>query len=223
MADASIGEVRIYWEKPLEERYQEAQVGPFGDGPRCPVLVTGRLRLRMLRPDDLDFLTELDTDERVVRYIHGGSVSAGSARQYAEAVIESAPRRVDLHRWMIDTAHNCLRIGWIELSKYRQERKRDDLSDDVQLSYQLSPGHWGRGYATEAARAVLEYTFQETRLDRVVAYAHPENVRSVRVIEKLGFLPDGHCTDGVRNVCSFYFLPRQRWRQMQIQQGQGQQ
>ena len=203
--------------------HAEAMARGFGDGPRCPVLATERLRLRMLRPDDLDFLTELDTDERVVRYIYGGTVSAGSARQYAEAVIESAPRRADLHRWIIETAHNGLRIGWIELSKYRQEPKREDLSDDVQISYQLSPDNWGRGYATEAARAVLEYAFQETRLDRVVAYARPENVRSIRIIEKLGFLPDGHCTDGVRNVCPFYFLPRERWRQMEIQQEQGQQ
>lgn len=155
MADEFTGEVRIYWEKPLAQRYQEAMAGEFGDGPRCPVLATERLRrLRMLRPDDLDFLTELDTNERVVRYIHGGTVSAGSARQYAEAVIESAPRRADLHRWIIETAHSSQRIGWIELSKYRQESKREDLSDDVQISYQLSPDNWARGYATEAARAV---------------------------------------------------------------------
>lgn len=217
MAETSTDEtLQSHSERSLEQRYQEL-VKHIGE-PRCPLLLTERLRLRIPRPDDLDFLAGLDTDGRVMEYIHDGVLTASQARQFAQLLIEMAPTHIRRHRWTIETVYNNLRIGWIELSKYEQERKRDDWSDDVQLSYQLSPDHWGRGYAPEAARAVLQYAFQETRLGRVVAYARPENVRSVRVIEKLGFLPDGHCTDGAGNVCSFYFLPRERWREMQIQQ-----
>jgi RimJ/RimL family protein N-acetyltransferase len=109
------------------------------------------------------------------------------------------------------TTNEGLCIGWTELSKYRQEPKRDG-SDDVQLSYELSPECWGRGYATEAGRAVLEYAFGRLKLDRVVAFARPDDTKSVRVIEKLGFFADGLCTDGAGNVCSFHVLPLQRWQ-----------
>jgi hypothetical protein len=54
------------------------------------------------------------------------------------------------------------------------------------------------------------------KLDRVVAFARPENVRSISVLQKLGFLPEGDCTDYAGTDCSFYFLPRERWRQRRI-------
>lgn len=194
----------------LSERYAQA-MARSGRKPMCPVLTTQRLRLRMPRPDDLDFLTALDTDEQVMRYIHSGPLRACEARVYAAALIQLAPMRAQLHRWIIENPGQTLRIGWIELSKYEQERKRE-LSDDVQLSYEISPEFWQQGYTTEAAGAVLEYAFATIELDRLVAFARPENVKSLRVIDKLGFLPDGDCTDGAENVCSFYFLPRESWR-----------
>jgi RimJ/RimL family protein N-acetyltransferase len=86
-----------------------------------------------------------------------------------------------------------------------------ELADDVQLSYEISLEYWGQGYATEPAGAVLADAFGTLELDRLVAFARPENVNSVRVLGKLGFLPDGNCTDDAGNVCSFYFLPRERW------------
>lgn len=195
----------------LSERYACILKRCSKSRPMCPVLITQRFRLRMLRPDDLELLTALDTDERVMQYIHGGAMSARRARLYAETFIETAPLRIHLHRWIIERPDQSLRIGWMELSKYEQEPKRD-LSDDIQLSYEISPENWGQGFATEAGQSVLDHAFGKLELDRVVAYARPENVRSLRVLKKLGFLRDGACTDGAGNVCRFYFLPCKRWR-----------
>lgn len=197
----------------LSERYARA-MQLRGDGrPKCPVLITQRLTLRIPQPDDVDFLTGLDMDERVMQYIHDGVLSTRYARIYAENVIEIAPIRAHLHRWIIQSREQGIRIGWIELSKYGQESKRADSSDDVQLSYEISPERWNQGYATDAGKAVLEYAFGTIELDRVVAYTRPENVRSIRVLQQLSFLRDGECTDGARNVCHFYFLPRERWHE----------
>jgi RimJ/RimL family protein N-acetyltransferase len=197
----------------LSERYARAMQLRDDGRPKCPVLITQRLTLRIPEPDDVDFLTGLDTDERVMRYIHDGILSTRYARIYAENVIEIAPIRAHFHRWIIQNREQSVRIGWIELSKYGQESKRADSSDDVQLSYEISPERWNQGYATEAGKAVLEYAFGTIELDRVVAYTRPENARSIRVLQNLSFLRDGECTDGARNVCHFYFLPRERWRE----------
>ena len=122
--------------------------------------------------------------KKVMKHINDGPMNASQARGYAETIIELAPRRAHLHRWMIEHLDGTGRIGWIELSKYRGERKRADLSDDIQLAYELWPAAWGCGYATEAAHAVLKHAFETLKfLDRVVAYTRPENVRSVEFLK----------------------------------------
>ena len=198
----------------LLERYERAMEGAFGNGSLCPVLSTDRLRLRMPHPDDIDFLVELDTDQAVMKHINDGPMSASQARLYAETIIELAPRRAHLHRWTIEHLDGTGRLGWIELSKYRGERKRADLSDDIQLAYELSPAAWGCGYTTEAGHAGLKHAFETLkRLDRVVAYVRPDNLRSVRVLEKLRFIPDGVCRNEMARAYSFYVLPIERWRE----------
>ena len=62
---------------------------------------------------------------------------------------------------------------------------------DVELTYTLARAVWGRGYATEAARAILVWGFAGLRLRRLVAVAYPGNTASVRVLEKLGMAPQG--------------------------------
>ena len=59
------------------------------------------------------------------------------------------------------------------------------------LGYEVSPEHWGRGYATEAARAMLEFGFGELGVRRVWAECVPENAASRRVMEKLGMRREG--------------------------------
>ena len=74
----------------------------------------------------------------------------------------------------------------------------------VEIGWRLAAKHWGLGYATEGARAVLEFGFEALRLGEVVSFTAPGNLRSRRVMEKIGMvhnpaddfdhptLPDGH-------------------------------
>jgi RimJ/RimL family protein N-acetyltransferase len=61
----------------------------------------------------------------------------------------------------------------------------------VELGYRLVPRCWGRGLATEGALAAIDYGFRVLRLPRLLGLVHPENTRSVRVLEKCGFALDG--------------------------------
>ena len=62
---------------------------------------------------------------------------------------------------------------------------------DVEAAYILRRDRWGRGYATEALRAVLEIGHEQLGMERIVALAYPENDASRRVMEKAGMRPDG--------------------------------
>lgn len=59
---------------------------------------------------------------------------------------------------------------------------------EIEIGYRLARSHWGRGYATEAARAVRDYAFQTLGVQRLIALVDPENTASIRVAEKLGMV-----------------------------------
>ena len=63
---------------------------------------------------------------------------------------------------------------------------------EAMLWYTMHPLHWGRGYATEAAHALIDFGFRELRLHRIWADCDPANVASTRVLEKLGLRREGH-------------------------------
>jgi ribosomal-protein-alanine N-acetyltransferase len=75
---------------------------------------------------------------------------------------------------------------------------------EASLGYGVAPAYWGRGYVTEAARALVAAGFRELRLHRVTATCQPENTGSARVLEKLGMTREGHLR---RHVWQ-----RDRWR-----------
>lgn len=82
-------------------------------------------------------------------------------------------------------------IGTICLT---EDQKRDNTQARM-LGYALSEDLWGRGYMTEAAKCVVLYGFNELCLSLISAYCYPHNLRSKRVLEKLGFRYEGTLTD----------------------------
>ncbi|HBY99311.1 MAG TPA: hypothetical protein DEP84_36125 [Chloroflexi bacterium] len=84
-------------------------------------------------------------------------------------------------------------LGWFAAFSEDRDRFVGDAvlqplagTGEIEIGYHLVPDAWGKGYATEAAEALLDYGFQALRLPRVVAVALPENRRSLRVLERLG-------------------------------------
>ena len=82
---------------------------------------------------------------------------------------------------------------------------------EVEIAYHYLPSAWGRGYATEAARAILEFGFKTIRLEEVVGLVFPENVASSRVLEKAGMWYVGQASyfgiDGLKK----YSAKREAW------------
>jgi RimJ/RimL family protein N-acetyltransferase len=62
---------------------------------------------------------------------------------------------------------------------------------EIEVGYRLAPNAWGRGYATEGARAVVRYGFADLGLDRIIGLTHPDNAASQRVLQKAGLKDSG--------------------------------
>ena len=159
------------------------------DRPAPPTFETPRLLLRTLQPDDQEFLADLDCDPDVMEFVHSGPLPRNEALKYAAAEIELARYRWHLGKFIVELREGGARIGWVELSIFDGVFDPDEkwMGDDVNLGFEFSKDHWGRGFASEAARAVLAHAFDTIHLDRVVAYTHKDNVRSARLLERLGF------------------------------------
>jgi RimJ/RimL family protein N-acetyltransferase len=76
-------------------------------------------------------------------------------------------------------------LGWVLLMPL------DAVGPEIEIGWRLRRDAWGAGLATEAARAVLDYAFMILALPEVVADIHPENMRSIRVAEKIGLILRG--------------------------------
>ncbi len=143
------------------------------------VLETPRLILREWRPDDWVRFKPIAADPRVIRYVGTGQVpSDEQIRTYIETA-RKLYRDEGFCLWPLVSRKNRELIGFCGL---------DHLwgGDEIEIGYWLAPDYWGKGLATEAAQAVLEYGFDQLGLERIVAVAHPENQASIRVLQKLG-------------------------------------
>ena len=81
------------------------------------------------------------------------------------------------------------------------------IAPEPELLYALRPDLWGRGLATEAARACIEWLFETHPVSRVLAGADPANERSQRVLERLGFIPIDEPLTGFEHI-RYFALPR---------------
>ncbi len=172
-----------------------------------PELFSARLRLRPLRSSDEEFLAGLDADPTVMEYIHNGVMSRAAALRFARSEIEMAAFRRSWGKWLVELRNTVEAVGWVWMGKLSGYDR-----DDLQIGYEFAPAHWNHGYATEAAARVVEYAFQEVQMDRVAAIARPDNMRSVRVLAKLGFQIVGKRRDEGRNLCDEFRLTMEQWQ-----------
>lgn len=150
------------------------------------MIETARLIIRPFTLADLDALAALRADEEVMRYIH-------TVPQTREVVRERIARFTKQHdergfaQWAVTDKETDALLGWCGMGYL------DDTPPNIEIGYGLGVPHWGKGYATEAARACLRYGFEELNIPIIAAVALPENSASRHVMEKCGlkYLRDG--------------------------------
>jgi len=149
-----------------------------------PRLETQRLTLRPFTTDDISTLTRLANDRAVARTTTiPFPYTETHAREWIASHAPAAARREGLV-WAITDRFTARLMGTIEL-RFRSPRHVGELG------YWLGKAFWGRGYMTEAARAVLAYGFEQAGLYRIQAKHWHNNPASGRVMQKLGMTYEG--------------------------------
>lgn len=158
-------------------------------------IASDRLHLRPWRDDDADFLLDLESRWEVVRFL-GAHPTTLNTHEDALASIERR-RAIDdpIHGiWVITTATDGRRVGNLLLKPIPLSTgEPPDAPSDVEIGWHLHPDAWGRGYATEAAAAVLDDAFSRG-LAKVLAVTHPDNHASQAVCRRLGMTHVGRTT-----------------------------
>lgn len=143
------------------------------------IFSTERLLFRRFTLDDSSLIHQMNSDPLVLKYVHELASTPERALERLQNNILPQYLQYGYGRWAVCLKEENDFIGWCGL-KFRSERNETDLG------YRFIPSYWGKGYATEAAMACLDYGFNHLQLNRITAAAHIENSASLHIIEKCG-------------------------------------
>jgi len=161
-------------------------------------LTTERLSLKPLAPDDLDLCIELFTDPVVTQYANGVSSESEIRKDMPNYTKRGGNGCVGI--WCISNNTTGEKLGDIALLPIPIEEDDTDFGlvipgkmpkGDIEIGYFLKPSAWGQGYATEACRRILQFAFEDSPIEYVIATFEEENTASKHVLEKVGFTDHG--------------------------------
>ncbi|HEU0335711.1 MAG TPA: GNAT family N-acetyltransferase [Gaiellaceae bacterium] len=145
------------------------------------VLTTPRLRGSPLCADDSDDLAALHRDQQVLAAFGAGPLTAEETREFLERRLRHW-REHGFGIWVFRDAAGSF-VGRCGIHRWSL-----DGVDEVELGYVVRSALWSRGYATEMGHAVVSHALSALGLATLVGFTRRENVRSRRVLEKLGFV-----------------------------------
>lgn len=150
-----------------------------------PELITDRLRLRALHTGDAEALATLYAIPDVMRFLnYDPADSPEKARGLIQWFQQMYDNRENV-QWAIVLSETDAFIGMCGTYHWERDNRR------VDLGYLLHPDHWGKGFATEAARAITRWCFEALGVHRVQADCTEGNDASARVLMKCGFTHEG--------------------------------
>lgn len=148
------------------------------------ILETERLYLREYNLSDVKRMAEIHADEDTMKYIGKGGVrNEEQTRRGIEYFIKGQTEN-GFTLWAVIEKETGNLIGHCGLD-YIPDKS------DIEIAYLLAKECWGKGYATEIAKETLRYAREKLNLNRIVAMTFPENLPSIKVLDKIGMKPDG--------------------------------
>lgn len=159
------------------------------------VLETERLVLRLLTMNDVDALFPMYSDPEVRRYFPDFTRTYEETEEEVEYFVNRCYQKHGFGLWAtIDKATGDL-IGRCGLLSWEIAGR-----DEVEVAYLLGKAHWGQGLATEAARGIVQYAFEQLDIPRLICLVDPGNLASQNVAQKIGMTLefDGDIGDGER-------------------------
>ncbi len=147
-------------------------------------LETERLQLRAIDNSDAEHLFELNRDPEVMRYLGKEYNTIEGAREALKLVVARNERyQNQLGLFAAFVRENGAYIGWFIL---RPEREKPDDLQNLEIGYRLLKSAWGKGYGTEASKALFEKARVDFKARRIYAVAMKDNRASRNIMEKIG-------------------------------------
>ncbi|TAK74600.1 MAG: GNAT family N-acetyltransferase [Gammaproteobacteria bacterium] len=146
------------------------------------LLETERLILKTIELSDLDNLVALRSDPEVMKYISQGEIQTKEEVETFMAKAIPYHEKHGLGFCSVFEKESSIFVGQAGLFHLGY----DDTRSDIEIGYRLHKKFWGKGYATELAKALIQWGFEHLSIKKLVAVAHPENRGSQRVLEKVG-------------------------------------
>jgi RimJ/RimL family protein N-acetyltransferase len=143
------------------------------------VLQTERLILRRFCDQDLDAYASMCADPEVMRYLLVGKTLTREEAWHHMAEIEGHWQLRGYGLLAVEERESGTLVGRIGFLK-------PEGWPGFELAWTLARPYWGRGYATEGARAAMAYAFEELGQDKIISLIHPDNKPSIRLAERLG-------------------------------------
>lgn len=163
------------------------------------MIETPRLILRGWRDADDEPFAALNADPEVMRHF-----PATLSREESDALADRNRLHIDDHGWGLWAVARKLDGAFLGFTGLARPIQPNPLADEVEVGWRLAQFAWGHGYASEAARASLDFGFNELGLSRIVSFTATENLRSQAVMQRIGMaraseldfdhprLPKGH-------------------------------
>jgi RimJ/RimL family protein N-acetyltransferase len=150
------------------------------------MIETERLVLRAFNNSDIDIITQLYSNEDIMKFMPSPVMNDKMAQSHLDKIIDDWKVMPQTKYEMAVLEKDChKKIG-------RAEITRNYADESAMIGWLLIKSEWGKGYATEITNALIKYCFDTLALHRVYALCHPENFASWHVMEKCGMRREAH-------------------------------
>lgn len=149
---------------------------------------TARLILRPWKEEDLEQFAAMNADARVMKYFNS-TINKEDSDAFARRMMQEMADQ-GWGRWVVTLKENDTFIGYVGLVHVPFDAH---FTPAVEIGCRLLYEYWGKGYASEAAKAILEHAFTVLQMSEIVSFAVQENERARSVMEKIGMQ---HVEDG---------------------------
>ena len=149
------------------------------------MIETARLILRRWRAADLGPFAAINADPLAMRFM-----PAAMTAEESLGMVERIEAHFETHGfgiWAVEAPGVSPFIGFVGLQRVPFEAH---FTPAVEIGWRLSPAHWGKGYASEAAKAALRFGFEDLNLDQIVSFTVTANKASWSVMERIGMTRD---------------------------------
>lgn len=169
------------------------------------IFETERLVIRRLTENDFENFFRLHGNAEVMKYIRPAK-SREEALAFLRQIITDYDQLPGLGRWAMYSKTDPSFSGSFAVIPVQK-------SDDIQIGYLMAKEHWGKGYASEAAKGGLQYVFNELKRERVAGITFPENIPSQKVLLKHGFSFEKTIVEDDGIELNLYMLNKKDWEE----------